>query len=316
MTRTNLYPHHSISPVDDNQPSLTQLGFWSSKSKKCINDSEPSNTETQFGPTEEPHHDPESAVKSFEIVQFRNCTSECDKIKNDKDSQASLLEFTIGGDNEKRETSSAFEKAHRIAWLNGSKRTNDLGATSALEGLVVDSEVQQVDDANSVLSLTQEEFPIGETEPCPWDSLFSDCVTGGEIHEIAHLVKLIDCRSLFAAQESSARSICAAGNSVASCFDGSIHCGKEEAEMFITKISSEIRNVDDLKRVCPNWKENVLFAFSQSKGDIKNALQNLRESRVRLDHTKEMILDAWNRNRSIMDVFRDALEKSLDRFKS
>ncbi|CAJ1965885.1 unnamed protein product [Cylindrotheca closterium] len=303
------------STLDDNQPSLTQLGFWSSKSKKPIDESEePPDThiETQGASTEDSHHEPvESVVDEFEIGKSQNCTNEYDKREDEEDSKASFLESTTEEDIETGDTRSGCEKAYRITWRNGSKRTNDLVATSALEGLVVHpEEAQQVDDANSVLSLTQEERPMGRIEPCPWDSLFSDCAMGNEID---HFVKLTGFKSLCGTQESSARSVCGVGNSVASCFDDSTQGG---ARIFITKISSDVTNVDALKKVCPNWKENVSFAFGQSKEDIQNALENLQESRTRLYRTKQMILDAWDRNRTTMDIFKDALEKSLNRFKS
>ncbi|KAL3943186.1 MAG: hypothetical protein SGBAC_002747 [Bacillariaceae sp.] len=301
-----------ISHAQKHQPSLTQLGFSSSKSKKkaiCGSELSAAKSEAPGAPTDEPHHDTvESVVNESEIGQSQLSTNECDKIE-DHDSKAMILELTPAGEHEPKETRSDFEEAHRIIWQNSLKLANDMVATSALEGLVVHSE--EVEDANSVLSLTQEQHPMGRIEPCPWDSLFSGSVLGDEINDIDHLVKLIDGESLCSTQEPSANSICGVDNSVASCFDLTQR-GKEAAEALITKISSDFRKVDALKQVCPNWKENVSFAFGQTKGDIQDALKNLQDSRTRLDHTKQMILDAWNRKRTTMDVFMDALEKSLD----
>lgn len=239
---------------------------------------------------------------------------------------------------------SDYEEPSRISWRNGSKSSstysNDLVSNSALEGRIVQSEVQfeepeQLDDdAYSVLSLTQRESPMGRTKPCPWDKLFADSAMGEDTGDIDQLLQLIGTQeygtgsirgvgSPIASQLSQGGkaavenliAIRGVGNSFATQLDLS-QGGREAVDSLITKVSFDAEKVNALNQVCPNWKENVSFPFVQSKEDNQNALKNLQESRKRLDQTKKLMMAAWNRNRMTMDVFQEALEKCLDRYES
>jgi hypothetical protein len=92
--------------------------------------------------------------------------------------------------------------------------------------------------------------------------------------------------------------------------------GKEAASQIYALIDGDFEKVSALNQVCPNWRENVSYAFIQKdEGDIQKALENLRESRSKMMDTKRKILEAWGRQKVALDVLETALESSLGRLK-
>jgi hypothetical protein len=70
-----------------------------------------------------------------------------------------------------------------------------------------------------------------------------------------------------------------------------------------------------IERVCPNWKENVIFAMCQrDETEVSEALKNLREAQAKLHRAKEEILKSIERQQVALGVFEEALQQSLSRF--
>jgi len=73
------------------------------------------------------------------------------------------------------------------------------------------------------------------------------------------------------------------------------------------------RKNQSIPSICPNWEENIVYAFQQNESDISDALQKVRLKRARVKQVKEMILNKVQAMDSALDLFESALTKSLSR---
>jgi hypothetical protein len=100
-----------------------------------------------------------------------------------------------------------------------------------------------------------------------------------------------------------------------------MHLLSQGAQVVASKLISNFSSTDKtkatlLQRSCPNWKENISFALLQKDpNDIQEALENVRQSRMRLHATRQKILDAWESKNLALEVFESALVKSAARLK-
>jgi hypothetical protein len=89
--------------------------------------------------------------------------------------------------------------------------------------------------------------------------------------------------------------------------------GRAIAEEIISHAMTK-KNLLDV--ACPGWKENVAFTLRQKDpNEIQNALDNVRESRSRMEETKRRILQAWERQHAALELFESTLVASLNRSK-
>lgn len=89
---------------------------------------------------------------------------------------------------------------------------------------------------------------------------------------------------------------------------------QEVANEVISGVLSREKTAVSLEDSCPNWKENVYFALTQKDpNDIRNALENVQQSRMRMQAQKEQLLKAWECKHAALEVFETALKTSFDR---
>jgi hypothetical protein len=89
---------------------------------------------------------------------------------------------------------------------------------------------------------------------------------------------------------------------------------QEVAKGVISGVLSREKTATSLESSCPNWKENVYFALTQKDpSDIRNALENVQQSRMRMEAQKEQLLKAWECKHAALVVFETALKTSFDR---
>jgi hypothetical protein len=100
-----------------------------------------------------------------------------------------------------------------------------------------------------------------------------------------------------------------------------MHLLSQGAQVVASELISNFSSTDKtkatlLQRSCPNWKENISFALLQKDpNEIQDALENVRQSKMRLQATRQKILDAWESKNVALEVFESALVKSAARLK-
>ena len=92
---------------------------------------------------------------------------------------------------------------------------------------------------------------------------------------------------------------------------------QEVVRNIYSDIDTNTTKLSALNQVCPDWRENVAYAFAQEdEGEILQALDNLKRSRSKMSETKKRILESWGRHQMALDLFETSLEESLSRLKS
>eukprot|EP00978_Attheya_sp_CCMP212_P025859 scaffold84041_cov56-Attheya_sp.AAC.2 len=70
-----------------------------------------------------------------------------------------------------------------------------------------------------------------------------------------------------------------------------------------------------IESVCPKWRENIRYAqHIRNKESLRDAISNVRESRARLNDAKQQIMDAWQKQEHVLELFEMSLKESLNRF--
>lgn len=151
---------------------------------------------------------------------------------------------------------------------------------------------------------------------CPWDRLFSDAEEVDE-EGIDHLF------GLFSSEVSSTQVNAEAQSEMATPPESVISLsmlsqGRQTlASEIQSKVCQDKKKMSALQRACPNWKENVSFAFFQkNENNVLEALNTVRKSREQMLETKKKILQAWKRQQIALGVFESALSTSLDLIRS
>ena len=89
---------------------------------------------------------------------------------------------------------------------------------------------------------------------------------------------------------------------------------QQVAKSIESKIIADAEKHAMVEHVCPNWKENVRYALYQhDEVDIGSALEQIRQSRTRMDSRKEQIMAAWKRQQVVLDIYEMSLTESLKR---
>ena len=89
---------------------------------------------------------------------------------------------------------------------------------------------------------------------------------------------------------------------------------QETVQEIWSSVGKDHERVMRLQESAPEWKENCIFAFHQKNpATIDKALDNIRKKRRRMEEMKQVLLDAWEREDTALEVFENALEKSSAR---
>ena len=92
---------------------------------------------------------------------------------------------------------------------------------------------------------------------------------------------------------------------------------QEAVKRIYSKVDGNSKKVSAMSRVCPNWRENVVFAFLQNDEDtILQAMENLRKSRSKMLETKQRILESWESHQTALELLEISMNESLARLKS
>ncbi len=84
------------------------------------------------------------------------------------------------------------------------------------------------------------------------------------------------------------------------------------AQQIAKQVISSAPMQEMLEGSYPNWKENIYFALKQTDpSELEQALENVQESRLRLQKEKEEMLKAWESKNAALEVFEKALQASF-----
>jgi hypothetical protein len=208
----------------------------------------------------------------------------------------------------------------RIEWRKGSKsglQGGSIAQSSSLWGALRTIPEEEEDDDCSVPAILLSQAKTSSFK-CHWDRLFSDAEEVDE-EGIDHLFGLFESSTVPSTQINSEKENIAEESTPESVISLSMlsQGGQTMANEIQSKIYEDKKSLSALQLACPNWKENVSFAFFQKdKNNVLDALENVRKSRERMLETKRKILEAWERQHMALDVFEGALGASLDRLKS
>ena len=220
------------------------------------------------------------------------------------------------------------DQIQRFKWNGDARDTNDQRMTTS--GLIWDTilpmtQEQQIVNGNknkaNSLSLSKspwdELFAQGDEDPAAGLDYLSE--SGDEDPEAAGLDDLL---GLFEdGAEDLVDDSCSVQNRGNENNPVDLHLLSQGAQVAATEMISNFSSADKtkatlLQRSCPNWKENISFALLQKDpNDIQEALDNVRQSRMRLQSTRQKILDAWESKNVALEVFESALVKSAARLK-
>lgn len=105
-------------------------------------------------------------------------------------------------------------------------------------------------------------------------------------------------------------------NNVINISDLSQNASKMAMEL-ISSVERESSRLSSLEIGCPHWRENVTFAMKQSDmSEIVSALGQVRKRRNQMVEFKRRLLEAWETQDTVLNVYESALQSSLDRFDS
>ena len=215
------------------------------------------------------------------------------------------------------------DRIHRLAWNNGARdNTNIINEeTGTTSGSIFET----------ILQMTQEDQDIvdddntKEEKSLPlWDDLFeSKNGRNSEASKVDTEVGLDDLLGLFedGATDSSkdSCSVQSSSQDEKPRIDMSLlsQGAQVVANEMVSSFSSREKTPATLEHSCPNWKENIYFALLQKDpNDIQEALVNVRQSRIRMQAQRKIILDAWEGKNVALEVFESALKKSAARLNS
>ena len=214
------------------------------------------------------------------------------------------------------------DQVHRVKWeRSGENLSLKRCGMQSITAWTVLTDIPEMDDKNDdddsfcVPILSQNRTTSFE---CPWDRLFSDS-QGVEEEELEHLFGLFEASQIASSQSVSngeSGAITAPPQSAIS-----LSMLSQGGQNSVNDIQSEIfgdkKKMSALNRVCPDWRENVSFAFFQKDASVlSEALLNVRKSKQQMEEKKRKILEAWERQQLTLDVFERALTLSLGRLEA
>jgi len=144
---------------------------------------------------------------------------------------------------------------------------------------------------------------------CPWDHIFADPSEADDL-DLDHLQQLlekIDDQRILAESEDEAEENIE--------FGMLSQRGQDIASDIFTRITANPAKLDVLKNLCPQWKENIVYALHQRDAkELSTALKSVRETKARLLQYKEALLRSMERQETCLDLFEESLQLSLKRF--
>uniref|UniRef100_A0A7S4MDG7 Uncharacterized protein n=1 Tax=Odontella aurita TaxID=265563 RepID=A0A7S4MDG7_9STRA len=93
----------------------------------------------------------------------------------------------------------------------------------------------------------------------------------------------------------------------------------QKGETAFTRITENVMNspakLASIVRLCPQWKDNVQYSLIQDDaGVIREALGNVKSSRLKLAEARKRILESLQEQDSVLELYELSLQESLLRF--
>lgn len=207
------------------------------------------------------------------------------------------------------------DKIHRFEWNNDASDTAEKEVPIA-SGSVFDSVLQIMQGHHEGIDNPKTK----EGKPFPlWDDLFES--KNGGVREAKADTKagLDDLLCLFEDQATNSKqNTSCSGQTVEEKqrIDVSLlsQDAQEIANKMVSGVLSQKKTAATLEDSCPNWKENIYFALLQKdQSEIREALENVKQTRVRMQALKEQLLKTWECKNATLEVFEKALETSFTR---
>ena len=90
--------------------------------------------------------------------------------------------------------------------------------------------------------------------------------------------------------------------------------GKRLMQEVTENTLADTTNLHAIEELCPQWKENVVFAMAQREStDITDAMRNVQEEKHRLIDLREKFLQAIEKRVTTLDFYEKTLEVSASR---
>jgi len=91
--------------------------------------------------------------------------------------------------------------------------------------------------------------------------------------------------------------------------------GRDAVEQLQDAILADPERLQAIETACPHWRGSIRYPFLHTKADnLEDALTKVRDSRRKLQDTRERILAALQQREEVHNLFETALLQSLNRF--
>jgi hypothetical protein len=215
------------------------------------------------------------------------------------------------------------ENHSHIVWKQGDERAarkaSNNGASASLWGVL--STIREENDEEVDVSSPSSSMNQTRSFSSSWDAMFAEKTEEAEQSQVEeegldHLFGLFEESPVkLGASQTKSQGVPFPDVNI------SMSMLSQEAQditsTFCAEITTDKAKTSSLERSCPNWKENIAFTFFQKeKGDLTDALENVKHSRRRMLEKKRKFLEAWDRQEMVLEVFESALSTSLDRIQT
>jgi hypothetical protein len=140
---------------------------------------------------------------------------------------------------------------------------------------------------------------------CLWDRLFEDPTeANNNLSQLCQLLEDVD-----STQGDDDKSLNIVDTSMLS------QRGRNMAEDIVRIITNDTEKLATLESICPQWQENVRFAFyTKQEQEVGSALEGVKAARARLQMKRQTVLDMIQRQDAALEVYEMALDQSSVRF--
>jgi len=208
------------------------------------------------------------------------------------------------------------DRIHRLEWNNGARNDNGLEEPGTTTKSIFDMVLKIHNESNNMNEQKEKLIPL-------WDDLF-DSVSGKNGDDksgtdteggLNDLLCLFDSATPDPNRNDDDIQSIESSNDERRVDASLLSQGAQGvAADVISSIKSRTQMVATLEHSYPNWKENIYFSLMQKdSSDLKDALDNVQQSRMRLQALKEQMLKALEGRDAALEVFETALKTSLDR---
>jgi hypothetical protein len=90
--------------------------------------------------------------------------------------------------------------------------------------------------------------------------------------------------------------------------------GREISTSMERNITSDVMKVEILDFECPNWRENIRFAFDKKNPlELKSALSRVQSRKEKVHQKRQKVLEFLEREDTVLELYESVLSASLTR---